>query len=123
VGKSRYTIPITSIKESLKVRKKDVISNFDGSEMIIVRGQCYPVVRMRDFFKVGDGVTDIEEGIILILENDGKIICLLADELLGEQQAVVKALPKYIKKVRGLAGCTLMGDGDISLIIDTAGIM
>lgn len=122
VGNSRFTIPINSIKESFKVREKDVINGLDGSEMLIVRGQCYPIVRLRDYFQVNTGVTGIEDGIILMLENDGNIICAFADELLGEQQAVVKALPKYIKKVRGLAGCTLLGDGDISLIIDTAGL-
>jgi two-component system chemotaxis sensor kinase CheA len=122
VGNSRFTIPINSIKESFKVREKDVINGLDGSEMLIVRGQCYPIVRLRDYFQVSTGLKDIEDGIILMLENDGNIVCTLVDELLGEQQAVVKALPKYIKKVRGLAGCTLLGDGDISLIIDTAGL-
>ncbi len=122
VGNSRFTIPINSIKESFKVREKDVINGVDGSEMLIVRGRCYPIVRLRDYFQVSAGVAGIEDGIILMLENDGNIVCAFADELLGEQQAVVKALPKYIKKVRGLAGCTLLGDGDISLIIDTAGL-
>lgn len=122
VGNSRFTIPINSIKESFKVREKDVINGLDGSEMLIVRGQCYPIVRLRDYFQVNAGVVGIEDGIILMLENDGNIVCAFVDELLGEQQAVVKALPKYIKKVRGLAGCTLLGDGDISLIIDTAGL-
>ncbi len=122
VGNSRFTIPINSIKESFKVHEKDVINGLDGSEMLIVRGECYPIIRLRDYFTVDSGVMGIEEGIILMLENDGSIVCVFADELLGEQQAVVKALPKYIKKVRGLAGCTLLGDGDISLIIDTAGL-
>ena len=61
-----------------------------------------------------------------MVEQDNKTLCIFADELIGQQQVVVKALPAYIrntKKVRGLAGCTLLGDGSISLILDIAGLM
>jgi two-component system chemotaxis sensor kinase CheA len=58
-----------------------------------------------------------------MVENDSKVICLFADQLLGEQQVVVKALPRYIKKVRGIGGCTLLGDGSISLILDIASLI
>jgi len=58
-----------------------------------------------------------------MVENNEKGLCLFVDELLGEQQVVVKALPKYIKKVRGIAGCTLLGDGSISLILDVPGLI
>ena len=56
-----------------------------------------------------------------MLENGDQVVCLLVDDLIGQQQAVVKPLPKYFKKVRGLSGCTLLGNGEISLIIDVAG--
>jgi two-component system chemotaxis sensor kinase CheA len=71
-------------------------------------------------------VTSIPEGIIVMVENGEDCICLFADELVGEQQVVVKALPYYIRnirKIRGLAGCTLLGDGSISLILDIAGLI
>ena len=56
-----------------------------------------------------------------MLENEGQTVCLFVDELIGEQQVVVKTIPSYIKKVRGISGCTLLGNGDISLIIDVGG--
>ena len=118
VGKSKYTIPITTIKESMKVNIKDVIIDMNGNEMVMIRGQCYPIYRLHNMFNVVTNVTTIHEGIIVMVESDKKTACLFADELIGEQQVVVKALPKYLKKVNGLAGCTILGDGSISLILD-----
>ncbi len=66
-------------------------------------------------------VTDILEGTLIQLESGEQTICLLVDDLIGQQPAVVKPMPKYFKRVRGLSGCTLLGNGDISLIIDVAG--
>ncbi|MDP4145761.1 MAG: chemotaxis protein CheA [Bacillota bacterium] len=120
VGRSRYTIPITAIKQSLKVRKEDVITDPDGTEMVLVRGECYPILRLHKYYKVNTEIEKIEDGIVVMVENEGRSICLFADSLLGGQQVVVKALPSYIKKVRAIAGCTLLGDGSISLILDIA---
>jgi two-component system chemotaxis sensor kinase CheA len=71
-------------------------------------------------------ITKLTDGILIMVEHAEQTICVLADELLGQQQVVVKALPEYIKKfrkVRDLSGCTLLGDGSISLIIDVAGLI
>jgi two-component system chemotaxis sensor kinase CheA len=71
-------------------------------------------------------ITDIHQGIIIILESQNQIFCLFADELIGEQQVVVKTLPKYIKninKINGISGCTMLGDGNISLILDVDGFI
>lgn len=121
VGKSRYTLPIVSIKESFKPKENDVFGDPDGIEMIMIRGQCYPILRLHELYKVKTDVTNVSQGIIIMLESESKTVCLFADELIGEQPVVVKALPKYIrnyKKINGLAGCTLLGDGSISLILD-----
>lgn len=126
VGKSKYTIPTTSIKESFRAKEKDIITDPDGNEMIMVRGQCYPILRLHELYKVSTGVTNIPKGIMLMVENDVKTICIFADELIGEQQVVVKALPNYIRNIRkisGVAGCTLLGDGGISLILDISGLI
>ncbi|ODM25327.1 chemotaxis protein CheA [Clostridium sp. Bc-iso-3] len=123
VGKSRYTIPTISIKESFKVKNEAIIRDAEGNEMIMVRGEVYPVLRLHKFYKIDTEVNDINDGIIIMVENDSKVICIFADELLGEQQVVVKALPKYISKVKGIGGCTLLGDGSISLIFDIAGLV
>jgi two-component system, chemotaxis family, sensor kinase CheA len=126
VGNSRYTVPITAIKESFRPRENEILRDPDNNEMIMVRGQCYPVVRLHDIYNVKTEVIEFTQGIFVMVEYDEKSICIFADELLGQQQVVVKALPGYIKntkKVAGLAGCTLLGDGSISLILDIGGLI
>jgi len=126
VGKSTYTVPIINIRESFKAGESDVITDPDGNEMIMIRGECYPILRLHELYKVRTEITNIPDGIMVMVENQDKGLSIFADELIGEQQVVVKALPKYIrniKKVRGLAGCTLLGDGSISLILDIADLL
>lgn len=121
VGNSYYTIPIITIKESFRPKKTDLITDPDGNEMIMVRGECYPILRLYEHFVVETEITDFGEGILIMVEQDEKSLCLFADQLVGQQQVVVKTLPNYIKntkKISGLAGCTLLGDGNISLILD-----
>jgi two-component system chemotaxis sensor kinase CheA len=126
VGHSRYTIPTTAIKESFRPKMTEVIVDPDDNEMMMVRGECFPILRLHDIYHVRTDVTNLQDGIIIMVEQDNKTICIFADQLMGQQQVVVKALPTYIrntKKVVGLAGCTLLGDGSISLILDIAGLV
>lgn len=126
VGKSTYTIPVKSIKESFRAKKEDIIIDPDGNEIIMIRGECYPILRLHKLYKVKTDVVNIPDGIIVMVNSEGKSLCVFADELIGQYQVVVKALPKYIKKfnkVKGLSGCTLLGDGSISLILDVAGLI
>ncbi|VBB07600.1 Hypothetical protein LUCI_2865 [Lucifera butyrica] len=123
VGQAVYTIPIVAIKESFRLKEQNLIKDTDGNEMIMIRGQCYPVLRLSERFRSQGAVTDLYEGIMIMVETDGKSLCLFADALLGQQQVVVKALPRYIKKTKDIAGCTLLGDGSVSLILDVAGLV
>lgn len=118
VGGNKYTIPTVAILESFRIKNEAIIQDEVGNEMIMVRGECYPVVRLYKRFGVDTGITDLTEGIMIMVEGENKRMCIFADALLGQQQVVVKALPKYIKRVNGVAGCTLLGDGDISLILN-----
>lgn len=123
VGGSYYTLPITSIQESFKPRAQDLLRDPDGNEMIMVRGECYPILRLQERLGAGSSRADISEGVLVMIHQDGRKLCVLVDELLGQQQVVVKTLPPYIKRIRPikeLAGCTLLGDGNISLILDAA---
>lgn len=122
VGQSRYTIPTTAIRQSFRARADDIIRDPHGNEMLIIRGECYPIIRLHSIYKIKTEVTKLEEGISILVDNNGTGACVFADELLGQQQVVVKALPRYIKKIKGLAGCTLLGDGNISLILDIGGV-
>jgi two-component system chemotaxis sensor kinase CheA len=122
VGESLYTVPTTSIRESFRMKPGDLINDPDGNEMIMIRGKCYPIIRLHEAFRVETAVTELTEGITMMVENNETEFCLFADQLLGEQQVVVKALPRYIKKISGIAGCTLLGNGEISLILDVGGL-
>ena len=125
VGKSRYTIPITTISESFRPDQNDCMMDPDNNEMVMIRGQCYPILRLHQHYQIKNAETDLTKGILIMVEQEEKVICVFADELLGQQQVVVKALPNYVnsmKKILGLAGCTLLPDGSISLIMDISGL-
>ncbi len=121
IGGDMYTIPIISIRQSFKGTKDDITLDPEGNEMIKVRGEMYNLIRLHEYFDIESNVKEVEDGILILVENGYEAICLFADELVGEYQVVVKTMPKLIDKVRALAGCTLLGNGDISLIVDVAG--
>lgn len=126
VGESRYTLPTSSIKEFFRPKEDELIKDPDNNEMIMVRGQCYPILRLNEHFSVNTKLNELWEGVLIMAEHDERGFCIWVDELLGQQQVVVKALPSYIKNtknIKDLAGCTLLGDGNISLIIDMGNIM
>ncbi len=122
VGESVYTIPTISIKESFKTRSCEVFEDTEGNEMIMIRGKCFSVVRLHELFQLSTRIKRIEDGIMVMVEQEGKSVLLFADELLGEQQVVVKPIPLYLSeyalKEKGIGGCTILGDGSISLILD-----
>ena len=126
IGKLSFTIPTSSIRESFRPVANSIISDADGNELIMVRGEFYPVLRLHRHYNIRTDRTELSQGIIIMVEQDEKRLCIFVDELLGQQQVVVKALPEYIRKfrrIKGIAGCTLLGDGTISLILDIAGLM
>lgn len=122
VGDAIFTVPISVIKESFMVKKEQIIHDTRNSEMIMIRGVCYPILRLHEKFGLKTDITELEDGILLLIESDNRSVCLFSDKLVGEQQVVVKPFPPYLSqydiKGEGLSGCTIMGDGSISLIID-----
>ena len=121
VGNTKYTIPITAIEKSFKATSDYLVIDPSGNEMITVRDETFNFVRLNKEFDWDEGIENVEDGIVMMLENGEDKICVLVDELIGEQPVVVKSIPKYIKKPLGISGCTLLGNGEISLIIDVAG--
>jgi len=118
VGHSSFTVPIISIKESFKAEPNNIVKDPDGHMMVMVRGQCYPIIKLYERYGIASEQQSIHDGIIIMVESDGREVCLFADEIIGEQQVVVKSLSKFLSKVSGISGCTLLGDGRISLILD-----
>ncbi len=123
VDKSIFVLPITAIKESFSAKDHDVIVDPDGHEMCMIRGVCYPILRLHNRFKLETDCTNIDDGILIMTEYDGDVTLLFADAILGEQQVVVKSLSNFLQKVNGISGCALLGDGRISLILDPAGLV
>jgi two-component system chemotaxis sensor kinase CheA len=122
VGKNNYLIPTLNIREAFKPNLADIIIDPDGKEMIMYRGECFSIVRLHQLFNVDTEVTEFQDGIMIMIEDDDYMTCIFADVMVGEQQAVVKPIPSFITErigdIYGIAGCTLLGDGSISLIID-----
>jgi two-component system chemotaxis sensor kinase CheA len=127
VGGTIFTIPISMIKQSFKVTNDQVVRDTQRGEMIMIRGACYPIMRLHERFNIASEVTNFEDGILLLVETENKSVCLFSDKLIGEQQVVVKPFPPYFSryniKAAGLSGCTIMGDGSIALIIDVANLI
>jgi two-component system chemotaxis sensor kinase CheA len=126
VGNAYYSIPTMSIQESFRPKENDLITDPDGAEMIMIRGRCYPITRLHKIYNVPTRITEFTDGIFIMIQQEGKSLCIFADELIGQQQIVVKSLPKYIssvKRINGISGCTLLGDGSISLILDLVALV
>ena len=120
VGETNFVIPITSIKESFKANESYNIAEVNGEAIIMIRGEPNPIIKLRDRFSLNSKVDDYFGGIMIMVENETRRVCLYVDAILGQRQVVVKPLPAYIKEVKGISGCTLLGDGSISLILDVA---
>lgn len=127
VGDSIFSIPINSIRESFKVKPEQIVKDTNGKEMIMIRGECFPLIRLYEMYGITPNTCDIFEGIIIVVETEGRCACLFADKLIGEQQVVVKSfsplLSNYNIKQRGMSGCSILGDGSITIILDVNNII
>lgn len=123
VGDSPFVIETASIKEFVRVGEDSLIYEPSGEEYIVLRGECYPFIRLNQRYGLPNSVDKVEEGIVVVLEHEGSQVCVLIDKLLQEQEIVVKPIPSYVRKIKGLSGCTQLGDGSIALILDIAGLL
>ena len=123
VGNSSFVMETGVIKQFIRVKEDMMIHEPNGDEFVMIRGDCFPVIRLGNWYGLDEYQESVEDGVMLILEVEDRKICLLVDKLVGEQEIVVKPIPSYIKKVRGLSGCTQLGDGSIALILDAPGLV
>jgi len=123
VGESVYIVPLTSIVESIRPRRQDLHHVANVGEVVTVRGEFLPVLRLYESFNIEPQVTDPWEGSLVLVESEGRKVALMADELIGQGQVVIKSLETNYRKVEGIAGATILGDGRVALIIDVSGLI
>jgi two-component system chemotaxis sensor kinase CheA len=123
VGAEKCIVPILAIRESFRPEAKDITITPDGSELIRVRESFYSTLRLHRVLGKEPDSHDLTEGILIVLEHHGSTICLFVDEILGQQQTVIKGLSEYIGNPAGIAGCTILGDGEVCLILDVGGLV
>jgi two-component system chemotaxis sensor kinase CheA len=122
VGDQRYIAPIFSVKEMFRPTA-DMISTVQGSsEMVMVRGGLLPIVRLHRKFNKEPRTTELTEGTLIVAEAEGHQFCLFVDDLIGKQEVVIKSLGQSFSHVVGVAGCAILGDGRVGLILDMHGI-
>ncbi|MFP4355087.1 MAG: chemotaxis protein CheA [Phycisphaerae bacterium] len=123
VGTERYLLPTVSIEQSFRPEPGAISTVTNRGEMVMLRGELLPVFRLHQMFDVTDGVTDPYEGLLIAVESEGKRCALMVDELLGQQQVVIKTLGRTLKNIPGVAGGAILGDGRVGLILDASGLL
>jgi two-component system chemotaxis sensor kinase CheA len=123
VGRESYIIPLVSILESIQPTATSVKTITGKGEVVEVRGSYHPIVRLADAFSIKADCDDPTKAILVMLETEQERVAVMVDELLGQQQVVIKSLEKNFRKVDGIAGATILGDGTVSFILDVRGLI
>lgn len=123
LGKSIYVVPLNLIVETLQPRAEDIKTVTGEGFMVHVRGEYLPIVALHRLFNHPTDITDPTKGVLVLIEADGKKSALFVDRLVGQQQVVIKSLETNFKKISGVSGATIMGDGSVALILDVPAII
>lgn len=123
VGRDTYIIPLGYVKESLQATSAMVKSISGVERLVQVREEYLPVIVLREVFGIPDAVVALDKGIMVVLEIDGTRAALFVDALVGQHQVVIKSLEANYRKVAGISGATIMGDGHVALILDVAALV
>jgi two-component system chemotaxis sensor kinase CheA len=123
IGKEILIIPVLSIVESLQVRKQFLSAVAGKTEVYRFREEYIPLIRLNKVYGIASDLKDITEGLLIVVDTGQQRVGLLADEILSQQQVVIKSLEANFRQVSGLAGATVLGDGTVAMIIDVPGLM
>ncbi len=123
VGKETYIVPLLSILESIQPKAGTIKTVVGKGELINVRGTYLPMIRMYEVFVLEPEYTNPMKSILLILETEGERVAVMVDEILGQQQVVIKSMEQNFRKVEGIAGATILGDGTVGFILDVRGLL
>ena len=123
LGNSIYVVPLNLIVETLQPRAEDIKTVTGEGRMVHVRGEYLPIIALHSLFNQHTNITDPTQGVLVLIEADGKKSALFVDRLVGQQQVVIKSLETNYRKVQGVSGATIMGDGSVALILDVPAII
>ena len=123
VGDEIYILPLSFVVESLQPTHADIKEISGQGRVVKVRGEYLPLISLYQMFSIEPSFTDPALGIVVILEADGKKAGLFVDDLVGQQQIVVKNLESNYRKVAGISGATILGDGGVALILDISALL
>ncbi len=123
VGSEVYVVPIVSIVETIEVRREMVNTIANRTEVFKLRDAYLPIVRLYELFGIEPDHTNLLDGLLMVVEADGKRVGIFVDELMSQQQVVIKSLESNFRPVAGLAGATMLGDGRVALILDVPGVI
>ncbi|MBS0424946.1 MAG: chemotaxis protein CheA [Proteobacteria bacterium] len=123
VGDQMFIVPLNYIIESMQPSAADIKTISGHGRVVQVRGEYLPVIALHEVFNLHSNVTAVHEGILVILEDEGHKAALFVDDLIGQHQVVIKSLESNYRRVQGVSGATIMGDGKVALILDTAALV
>ncbi|MBF0288924.1 MAG: chemotaxis protein CheA [SAR324 cluster bacterium] len=122
VANTSYALPTTTIKETLQPQDSQVTKTMDGTEMLRLREKMLPILRLHTLYHLDTKITELSKGMILVIEQSDQMFCIFVDSVLGQQQIVVKGLPQAMVNVPHLSGCTILGNGQVGLILDASSL-
>ncbi len=122
-GNQMFIVPLNYIVESLQPTAADIKTVSGNGRVVQVRGEYLPIIALHEIFNLHSNVTSIHDGILVILEAEGRKAALFVDDLVGQHQVVIKSLETNYRRVKGVSGATIMGDGKVALILDTAALV
>ena len=123
IGAERYIVPTIALKESLRISREAYFTVQGKGELVKVRDSIMPLIRLHSYFNEEPKHRDPWEGLLLVVTEGHNSYCLLADEIVGRQEVVIKSLGSLFEQLPGISGGAILGDGKIALIIDVKGII
>jgi two-component system chemotaxis sensor kinase CheA len=122
-GRVKCIVPLLAVREIFCPEANLITVTPECGEIVRVRGSFLPILRLHEIIKIEPDSTLLEDGVLIILEHQENRVCLFVDEILGQQQTVIKGLPHYLGQVRAASGCTILGDGEVCIILDVGNLV
>lgn len=123
VGDQAFVVPLVSIVESVQVRRGQVSLISGQEELFRLRDKYIPVLRLYEIFNIPPAITQLEQGLLMVIEDNGQQAGIFVDDLLAQQQVVIKSMESNFQRVEGISGATILGDGTVSMILDIPGVL